>query len=154
MTNARMLAGILWVCTAAASLGIALNMFPEYRNALGVVRSSVDLFITNGPGILCAALHALCALRVRSRRSPNERAVLACGTFDIVVGALMLIPWAGLWVALLSPFRFVTILGFYVPRISSVAYYATGIATVVVGIWIVMRSVAMDSARQTRSASR
>jgi hypothetical protein len=134
--------------------GVILDVLPEYRDALGVVKTPADLFVRSGPGILCAAIHASCALRAGARRSASSRFVGLCGVFDMVVGTLIWVPWAGMWIALLSPFSLLTFLAVYAPRAMIVSYVATSIATLAVGFWIVMQSVGMNAEHQARSMGR
>jgi hypothetical protein len=138
----RMPAMLLWVSAGAALLGIALNVLPGYRNALGVVRSATDLSISVGPALVCAVMHAGCAILARRRQPPRGRIIVLCGIYDVVVGALMWVPWAGLWFSLFAPFGFVAFIAAYGSRgVQVLGYAAAATATLTTGIWIVVESV-------------
>jgi hypothetical protein len=130
-----------------AALGVALNVLPRYRNLLGVVETASGLLVKIGPGALCTALHAACARQAKSRVRASSRVPLLCGAFDMLVGALAFVPWAGPWFTLLSPFSFVAFLAFYTPRSMVLpAFIAANVATLSIGVWITVQAVAPSAA--------
>ncbi len=133
MTNRQLLTPWLWVCTVMPLLGTGLTVLPTYRNAFGVVRTPADLLIRCAPGILCAALHAYCAVRRKGCL------VRVCGVFDITIGATGWIPWAGIWLSMFSPFSIITIVAAHASAGVLIAtYVGMGIATLGTGAWIIV----------------
>ncbi|WP_242355389.1 MULTISPECIES: hypothetical protein [unclassified Anaeromyxobacter] len=72
---------------------------------------------------------------------------MLCGVYDVIVGALMWVPWAGLWFSLFAPFSFVAFIAAYGSRgVQVLGYIAAATATFTIGIWIVgrVRSIARN----------
>lgn len=133
---------VLWVASGLAALGVALGLFPPYRDLLGVVRTPVDLMIRLAPGLATTALHAWCAVRGGAPGSARPLVVRLCGVFDLVVGAAMWVPWLGPWLGLLSPMSVVFLVtSAHAPAVViQLAYGLVSLATLGFGAWLVKRS--------------
>lgn len=132
----------LWVAGGLGALGVALGLFPPYRDLLGVVRTPVDLMVRLAPGLATTAFHVWCAVRGGAPGSARPLVVRLCGVFDLVVGAVMWVPWLGPWIGLLSPVSVVfLVLSAHAPVVvTQIAYGLVSLATLGFGAWLLKPS--------------